>query len=131
MLPALLARSAGLGMVGGLAQFRALFTQPAVLALRLFPGDAAITVMDLDAYVAAQVTAAMKAVGYEERPVDAAYVQTGDICEARVRFQMVFAADRVHDALDVFQLVRLDDQWRIASIISEVLGAAPPAEARS
>ncbi|HYG27144.1 MAG TPA: hypothetical protein VD906_09570 [Caulobacteraceae bacterium] len=115
--------SFGPGSEPGWPMFRALFTGPAVLALRLFPGDSTISVMDLDAYEAAQVTASMKAEGYEERIVEAAYRETGDVCEARVAFQMVFGPDRVHDALDLFQLVRLEGQWRIASIVSEVLGS--------
>jgi hypothetical protein len=113
--------SFGPGGGPGWAEFRALFTTPAVLALRVFPGDPAISVMDLDAYEAVQITAAMTAAGYEELPLDTAYLETGDICEARVRFQMVFAPDRIHEALDVFQLVRLGGEWRIASILSEVI----------
>lgn len=105
----------------GWPQFRALFVDGAVLALRLFPGDPEISVMDLAAYEASQVTAAMKAQGYEERQLEAAYAETGDICEARVRFAMNFGAGRMHEALDVFQLVRRDGAWRIVSIISEVL----------
>jgi hypothetical protein len=113
--------SFGPGGEPGWATFRALFTEPAVLALRVFPGDLEITVMDLDTYEAVQVTASMKAEGYDEKPVHATYRETGDICEARVRFQMVFGPDRIHDALDVFQLVRCGGEWRIASIVSEIL----------
>lgn len=117
--------SFGPGGAPGWGQFRRLFTEPAVLALRLFPGDRAITVMDLDAYEAAQVTAAMHAKGYEEKILHAAYEQTGDLCQATVRFQMIFGPDDVHEALDLFQLVRRDGEWRIAAILSEVL---PPAQ---
>ena len=36
-------------------EFRALFTEPCVLALRVFPDDDAVTVMDLDGYVVHQM----------------------------------------------------------------------------
>lgn len=116
--------SFGPGGAPGWGGFRSLFTEPAVLALRLFPGDREITIMDLDAYEAAQVTAAMHAKGYEERILHAAYEQTGDLCQATVSFQMIFGPDDVHDALDLFQLVRRDDEWRIAAILSEILAPA-------
>jgi hypothetical protein len=101
-----------------------LFAPEAVLALRLFPGDPEISVLTLSDYERVQVTKAMRETGYEERLLKADYVELGSICEARVEFQMIFGPSDVHDALDVFQLARLGGEWRIVSILSEVLAAS-------
>jgi hypothetical protein len=101
--------------------FKRLFDTRSVLALRLFPKDKQVTVMSLDEYVQMQVTEGMKAEGYEEKILSTNYKMTGDIAEAHVHFQMVFAGDRIHDAIDIFQLVRREGRWWIVSIISEII----------
>lgn len=101
--------------------FKRLFATRSVLALRLFPKDEQVTVMSLEEYIQMQVTEGMKAEGYEEKILSTNYKVTGDIAEAHVHFQMVFAGDRIHDAIDIFQLVRRDGRWWIVSIISEIL----------
>lgn len=112
--------SFGPGGEPGWSSFRRLFATPCVLALRVFPDDPAVSVMTLDEYVARQVRDEMHDTGYEERPLARTLVVTGDIAEARVRFQMVFGPQRIHDAFDVFQMVRRDGRWWIVSIISEL-----------
>jgi hypothetical protein len=101
--------------------FKRLFAVPSVLALRLFPGDKEVRVMSLDDYVQMQVTEGMKATGYEEKIVSTHYKVTGDVAEAHVHFQMVFGGDDIHDAIDIFQLVRRQGRWWIVSIISDIL----------
>jgi hypothetical protein len=101
--------------------FKRLFAVPSVLALRLYPGDKEVRVMSLDDYVQMQVTEGMKATGYEEKIVSTHYKVTGDVAEAHVHFQMVFGGDDIHDAIDIFQLVRRQGRWWIVSIISDIL----------
>lgn len=115
--------SFGPGGEPGWSSFRRLFADRSVLALRVFPEDPAVSVMTLDEYIGRQVREGMHEMGYEERPLDCVVAVTGDIAEARVRFQMVFGPQRVHDAVDVFQMVRCQGRWWIVSIISEIAGS--------
>lgn len=48
--------------------FRSLFTDPCVPGLRVFPDDAAITVMNLDAYMVHQMREGLSDEGYSESP---------------------------------------------------------------
>src|SRR5882672_1202012 len=68
--------------------FRTLFAERCVFALRLFPKDLSVSVMTLDEYVSRQIREGMKEDGYQERPIDRLFSVTGDIAEARVRFEM-------------------------------------------
>ena len=47
-------------------------------------------------------------------------VRIRDVCETRVIFQMQFGDREPVTAFDIFQLVRLDGRWWIASITGEV-----------
>jgi hypothetical protein len=113
--------------------FRALFTQPAVLALRVFPGDDHIRVLDLDGYQRVQMRDDLERDGYTEVPLHRDVRITGDLAEVRVEFEMRFPHGPPALALDVFVLVRRGGPWLIASIASEILPAAEgsaPAPAR-
>jgi hypothetical protein len=102
------------------AAFRELFSDRAVLALRILPEDSSITVMNLDEYVQWQIRDGMKEAGYEERPLDRSFNVIGDLAEAHVRFQMYVGARHIGDAIDIFQIVRVNGRWLIVSIVSEV-----------
>jgi hypothetical protein len=102
-------------------EFRALFTTPCVLALRLFPDDSEITVMDLNAYVVAQMREGMQEDGYAEIPGERAITIDADIASVRQHFAMKFGNRPPVHALDVFQLVHIADRWHIASIISDMI----------
>ena len=106
--------------------FRALFHRQAVLALRVFPEDDAITVMDLDAYMVKQMREGMQQEGYSETLVSRTQLVFHDVAEVRVVFEMRFGEGEPHTAIDVYGLVRLEGRWLIASIISDV---AAPGEA--
>lgn len=101
-------------------RFKALFDQRAVLALRVFPGDEAVTVMDLDEYVVLQIREGMKEEGYEEIPGETEWYVFGDVAEARVVFQIRYGDAEPIPALDIFQLVRRDGRWWIVSIVSDI-----------
>ena len=101
-------------------EFRALFAEKAVLALRVFPGDAAISVMTLDEYCVRQMREGMKASGYSETVLDRDVKTIGDVAAATVRFDMRFGETPPVPAIDVFQLARLDGNWRIVSIVSDM-----------
>lgn len=109
-------------------RFCALFLPQALLALRLFPEDDAITVMDLDSYMVKQMREGMKEDGYSETILKRAELVYRDIAEVRVLFAMKFGNADPRTAINVFQLVCLEDQWWIASIVSDVLapGEAVP-----
>jgi hypothetical protein len=100
--------------------FRALFVRQAALALRVFPGDAAVTVMNMDAYVAAQMRHGLSDAGYTEIPGARQVHITGDIAVIHQDFTMQFATGDPVPALDVFSLCRIDGQWRIVSIVSDM-----------
>ena len=75
--------------------FRALFHRQAVLALRVFPEDDAITVMDLDAYMVKQMRAGMEEEGYSETLVSRTELVFHDVAEVRVVFEMRSAKGRL------------------------------------
>jgi hypothetical protein len=101
-------------------EFRALFAEKAVLALRVFPDDPAISLMTLDEYCVRQMREGMKESGYAETVVDRDVRTIGDVASATVRFEMRFGETTPTPAIDVFQLARLDGRWRIVSIVSDM-----------
>ena len=112
-------------------QFRQLFAERSVLALRILPDDMAVTIMSLDEYVAKQIWSDALAGGYEETPIDRKFTVTRDMAEARVRFQMRFGSGEVYEAIDIFQMVRVDKRWWIVSIVSDCLESRPATKRRS
>ena len=101
-------------------RFNALFASGAVLALRVFPEDAEISVMNLREYAVKLMRKGMRESGYSERQVRTEWFEFGDIAEARVIFEIQFGDESPVRALDVFQLVRQDGRWWIVSIIAEI-----------
>lgn len=110
-------------------RFRTLFLPEAVLALRVFPDDEAVTVMDLDAYMVKQMREGMKEEGYSETVVRRAEMTYRDIAECRILFQMQFGDAEPYTAIDIFQIVRRSGRWWIASIVSDVLKPGEPVPA--
>ena len=106
--------------------FRALFHRQAVLALRVFPEDDAVTVMDLDAYMVEQMRAGMEEEGYSETLVSRAELVFHDVAEVRVVFEMRYGEGAPYTAIDVYGLVRLDGRWLIASIVSDIAAPGEP-----
>ena len=102
-------------------EFRALFTDPCVLALRVFPGDEAITVMDLDRYVEVQCAQGSAKVATKSSPAGREVTLIGDIAIVHQAFTMTFADAAPIPATDVFQLARLDGVWRITAIASDTV----------
>ena len=107
------------------AEFRALFTEPCTLALRVFPGDPAITVMDLDAYVVHQMRDGLSEEGYSEIPGERTTTVIGDAAVVSQQFVMQFKDHPPVPAFDGYSLVRVDGVWKIASIISDMVAPAP------
>jgi hypothetical protein len=106
-------------------EFRALFADKAVLALRVFPEDAAISLMTLDEYCVRQMREGMKESGYSETVLDRDVKTIGDVAAATVRFEMRFGGAAPVPAIDIFQLARLDGAWRIVSIVSDMAKDRP------
>ena len=107
-------------------EFRALFHPQAVLALRVFPEDEAVTVMDLDAYMVRQMREGMEEEGYSETLLERVEHAFHDVAEVRVLFEMKFGDTTSHTALDLFSLVRLGERWYITSIVSDFLNPGEP-----
>ena len=101
-------------------RFNALFTDRAVLALRVFPEDESVSIMDLDEYAVKLMRKGMREEGYTETQIQTDWFEFGDIAEARVIFEIRFGDEDPIPALDVFQLVRRDGRWWIVSIIAEI-----------
>ena len=103
------------------AEFRSLFTEPSTLALRVFPGDPAITVMDLEAYVVHQMRDGLSEEGYSEIPGERTTTIVGDAAVVLQWFVMQFKDRPPVSAFDGYSLVRIDGSWKIASIISDMV----------
>jgi len=101
-------------------RFRRLFSPKAVLALRVFPEDPAVTIMTMGEYMVHQMREGMKERGYTETMLGRRIQRFADIAEARVDFEMRFGDDAPVKALDVFQLARRDGRWWIVSIVSDM-----------
>ena len=92
-----------------------------MLALRVFPTDKHISVMNLDEYERAQLREDLAVGGYEEVPISRSGRIIRDLGIVDVRFDMRFPNGDVVSALDVYHLVRTAAGWRIASISSDML----------
>jgi hypothetical protein len=106
-------------------EFRALFVEPNALALRVFPEDPAITVMDLDGYVVHQMRDGLSEEGYSEIAGERTTTIVGDAAVVLQQFAMQFKDRSPVPAFDGFSLVRIDGAWKIASIISDMVATAP------
>jgi hypothetical protein len=73
------------------AGFRSCFHPRALLALRVFPEDAAISVMDLREYARAQMRVGLKEEGYTEVPGHRDVDIIGSVATIRQHFTMNFA----------------------------------------
>ena len=112
-------------------RFRTLFLPQAVLALRVFPEDDAISVMDLDQYVVKQMREGMKEEGYSETILKRSELVFRDVAEVCVLFAMKFGDAAPHTAMDIIQLVRHEGRWWIASMVSDILRPGEPAPPES
>ena len=101
-------------------RFNALFAERAVLALRVFPEDESVSVMDLDEYAVTLMREGMREEGYCETQIRTDWFEFGDIAEARVIFEIRFGNADPIPALDIFQLVRREGRWWIVSIIADI-----------
>jgi hypothetical protein len=101
-------------------RFTSLFVPNAIMTLRLFAGDDAMSIMTLDEYVAWQVTESMKEEGYEERVLKQDWFGFGDVRETRVVFELQYGSAEPIPAFDIFQLVRSEGRWWITSITGEI-----------
>jgi hypothetical protein len=100
--------------------FRECFHSRAILALRVFPGDADIRVLSLAQYAQAQMREGLSAEGYTETPQDRDTEITGSVAAIRQRFTMNFAGRAPVAAVDIFSLIWLDDRWQIICVVSDM-----------
>jgi len=101
------------------ASFATAFHSRAVLALRVFPEDPGVRVLDLADYAQAQMAHGLKEQGYSEEQGQGTIEVFGDVAVVQQPFTMVFA-DRSVPAIDVFSLVRIEGTWRIVSVVSDL-----------
>jgi hypothetical protein len=112
--------------------FRECFHPRAILALRVFPGDAGISVLSLAEYARAQLRAGLKEAGYTETPQARETEIIGSVAAIRQHFTMNFAGRPPVPAIDIFALIQLAGRWQIISVVSDMTGPAsqpapPPA----
>ena len=103
------------------AEFRQLFTEPSTLALRVFPDDPRITVMDLDSYVVHQMRDGLSDEGYSEVPGERTMTIVGDAALVVQHFTIHYRDRPPVPAFDGYSLVRIDGAWKIASIVSDMI----------
>ena len=97
-----------------------LYSPSAVLALRVFPDDAAVSVLSWEDYKDAQMADRLEEHGYSETPGERVVHIVGDIAVVQQRFTMNFRHRPPAEAVDVFGLVRLNDIWQIVSVLSDM-----------
>jgi Putative lumazine-binding len=102
------------------ARFAEVFVPNALLALRVFPGDPEVRVMDLPGYFEAQMGGGLKDEGYSETPSDRVTEVLGDVAVVRQRFTMNFTTKPPAAAVDLFSLVRTGGRWLIVSVVSDM-----------
>ena len=100
--------------------FRQCFHPRAILALRVFPGDADISVLSLAEYARAQLREGLKEAGYTETPRDRDIEITGSVATVRQHFTMNFAGRPPVPAIDIFSLIQLAGRWQIISVVSDM-----------
>lgn len=105
--------------------FQQTFTPQAVLALRVFPEDPEVRIMDLVGYAQEQMRNDLSHQGYSETPGERKVEIIGDIAAVRQEFTMNFA-DRSQRAVDLFCLARTQGDWLIVSVVSDVLRDGSP-----
>jgi hypothetical protein len=102
------------------ARFRALFVSTAVLALRVFPEDGSVSVMNLDEYCLRQMRDGLKESGYTETVTGRDVQIVGDVAFGVVNFEMHFGDSPPVPAVDVFSFVRIQGRWLVTCIVSDM-----------
>ena len=102
-------------------EFRELFTENGILALRVFPEDPAVTVMSLDDYVRHQMREGLSEEGYSEIPGDRTVTVVGDAAVVLQKFFIQYRDREPVPAFDGYSLVSLDGEWKIVSIVSDMI----------
>jgi hypothetical protein len=93
-----------------------------VLALRVFPTDTAVSILNLRDYALSQMRHDLESDGYSETPGEQSIRVVGDVAVVHQHFTMNFRSGPV-PAVDVFSLARTAVGWRIVSVVSDVVRA--------
>lgn len=104
-----------------------LYSERAVLALRVFPDDAAVSVLSWADYKHAQMSDRLGEHGYSETPGERTVHIVGDIAVVQQHFTMNFRHRPHAEAVDVFGLVRQHGTWQIVSVLSDINPTPGPA----
>jgi hypothetical protein len=102
--------------------FDSCFVEQAVLALRVFPTDTAVSILDLRDYALSQMRHDLESDGYSETPGAQSIRVVGDVAVVQQHFTINFRSGPV-PAVDVFSLARTAVGWRIVSVVSDVVRA--------
>ncbi len=101
-------------------RFISLFTENAVMSLRLFPGDPHMWTGPPTEYSQVQVDQEMQEHGYSETPVKEDWMVFGDVAEGRVTFDMQRGDQPAIRCFDGYHLVFQDSRWWVTSILGEI-----------
>jgi len=101
-------------------RFISLFTESAVMSLRLFPEDPVMWTGSPADYAQVQVDKEMEETGYSEVPVKEEWMVFGDVAEARVIFDMQRGAQPAVRCFDGYHLIFKDKRWWVTSILGEI-----------
>lgn len=104
-------------------RFFARYVDGAVVAHRVFPEDASITVMSVAEYAHKQMRADITQHGYSETPGRRETFVVGSAAMVRQEFTMNLPNRPPVYAVDMFSLVEIDGQWRIVSVISDLISS--------
>jgi hypothetical protein len=103
----------------GWEQYVELFADRAVLALRLFPRDPHVLVMNLEEYRRAHFGEGVELDTHSEVPGQRSVEIIGDVATVRQPLTFQFATQGHLEAVDQFTLARRDGVWKIVSVISD------------
>lgn len=101
-------------------RFISLFTENAVMSLRLFPGDPEMWTGTPAEYAQVQVDKEMEEFGYSETPVKEEWMVFGHVAEGRVIFDMQRGDQPAIRCFDGYHLIFKDDRWWVTSILGEI-----------
>lgn len=101
-------------------RFISLFTENAVMSLRLFPGDTEIWTGSPADYAQVQIDAEMAQHGYSETPVSDQWNIFGDTAQARIVFDMQRSGQPAIRCFDDYHLMFRGGRWWVSSILGEI-----------
>jgi hypothetical protein len=101
-------------------RFASLFTENAVMSLRLFPNDTEMWTGSPIQYAEVQVDKAMEESGYSETPISEQWTIYSAIAESRVIFDMQRGDEPPIRCIDGYHLIFSKGRWWVTSVLGEI-----------